>query len=138
MTTHQPESHLQLLIPHSKFLIDLHLNLSYKGIMLNIPGLTPPLQPNPQASKPPTKQTNILHRQPVPPGTGWLSNLHQNPNLLGGRFAARPSQLHPPPPQVRKKNVVSARFTIFLLNIFTFTVFLINLLKSRLSTKYCK
>ena len=47
MTTHKPESHQQLLIPHSKFLLDLNHNLSYKGIMLNIPGLTPPLQRNP-------------------------------------------------------------------------------------------
>ncbi len=92
MTTHKPESHLQLLIPQSKFLIDLNLNLSYKGIILNIPGLTPPLQPNPQASGKP-------HQPPPPPTSASRHRLASRPppKLQPPRGPLRCSSLAPSP-----------------------------------------
>ena len=61
MTTHKPESHLQLLIPQSKFLIDLNLNLSYKGHYIKYPRThpaTPAKSPSLRQTTPTTSTTN--------------------------------------------------------------------------------
>jgi len=102
---------------------NLEPRLSYKGTMLNIPGLVTLPRPDPQASGniipgpqqitrnqaiQPTSSQNLqpFHNPPPPPTractTGWLASLHQNSINYGGRFAAPPAPLtrphiRPPP-----------------------------------------
>ena len=103
-------SHLKSLLAHPirpPSHPNLEPRLSYKGTMLNIPGLVSPLQLNPQVSghahKHPPPPTRAISRastkRPTYPkqipdyGTSWLVYLIRNPKLYGHTFAAHPSQL---------------------------------------------
>ena len=78
-TTSHPESHQQIENRKSKIVNGLIPICLIKGIILNIPGLNPPLQPNPQVS-------NKAHQLPPPP-----------PRASRHRLACQPPPKSQPP-----------------------------------------
>ena len=100
ITTHQPESHLQLLIPHSQILLDLNLNLSYKGHYIKYPRTQPAAQAKPPSLRQSTPTTSTANScLSAPAGSSTPTEIPTSAGaalLLIPRTFTRPQRPQPP------------------------------------------